>query len=232
MGEHSYPILFDPGIGAQIIALYESGESLSAICRQPGMPSVGTVSAWIKDSKQHKESFEAARQVRAMQFEEKVIAEADAIPQYSIPEDAAGTRVKIETYKWAAEMADPTRYGKKMTHQGDPDKPITFRVITGVPAPTEAQLPPSLNQQGLIVTTGKPVAEMSPAEFEAKVAAEASPASPLAPGGEIPPPIALVAPEGSGAAQGPDSEAETLFERLQKQPYVPGPAGNPNKAGA
>ncbi len=142
-------MLYTPELADTILGLYVEGMSLQNICQLEGMPTYGTVLRWLKDSTKFVDGLEGARRARAIHFEEKALGIADV--KGPIDKDfVAGERLKFDVYKWGAEVGDPTRFGKKVTVGGDPNQPIVFKVITGVPEPTGDQASVTLNADGTV----------------------------------------------------------------------------------
>lgn len=138
-------IFYSPEIGERILHLYTEGESLAAIAKSEGMPSYTTILKWCRDSSKFAAEFERARAARAIYFEDQVaaIAQSPAVDKDYV----AGERLKFDALIKVAEWGDPARFGKKVTVAGDQDRPIVFKVVTGVPENLN-QLPPELNADG------------------------------------------------------------------------------------
>ncbi len=146
----SLTVTYTPERGEALLERYIEGMSLVDIAALPGSPSYGTLLRWLKDSKKLASQFEAARAVRAINLEEKALALANG----EIDKDQApGKRLQFDILKWGAEVHDPSRFGKKLTVAGDPDKPVVFKFVTGVPAPNPSQLPPLLDAKGMAIKT-------------------------------------------------------------------------------
>lgn len=135
LADRRYNHLYSPDLAERILDRYISGTSLHKLAQDPGMPSYATLLRWVKDHPEFAPEFEKARLLRAVHFEEKAIQAAESATS---PQDTPAERLRYDAYRWAAEVSDGARYGKKVTHSGDPDRPIIFQVTTGVPAP----LPP------------------------------------------------------------------------------------------
>lgn len=136
-------VLYSPDIAALILDLYIGGNpdgrplSMHAISKMEGMPAYATILRWAREHKQFSEQFKRARQCRAIHLEERAMEIADGV----IDKDSApGERLRFDIFKWGAEIQHPEEYGKKVTVAGDRDRPIVFKVLTGVPEP-QSQLP-------------------------------------------------------------------------------------------
>lgn len=139
--------LWSNKIGDEIIDLYMGGKAITEISRMPGMPSATAIYHWIQRRPDFKAKMKAARESRGIYFEEKAI-EAAEDAQGESSEEVAAQRLKADTYKWAAEVNNPEVYGKRTKVVGDPNAPIAFTVVTGVPESQEKEV--QLDERGLI----------------------------------------------------------------------------------
>jgi len=132
---------------ADICQHFMEGKTLREISRMEGMPDFQCLTQWLKSDEGFRKEMNACREVRAMIFED------DAIEAATLPcdkDDVPSARLQFDGFKWAAEVNDASRYGKKTTVEGNAAKPITFIIQTGFPEPTESQKPPKLGENGLI----------------------------------------------------------------------------------
>lgn len=129
-------IYYSQEIADQVIDRYLSGESLWAISRIEGLPSYCTILRWLKDKEEFLEEFEKARRIRAIHLEDKIAQESEILHD---KDDVGGARLQFDARKWLAEHADPSRFGQKVTVQGDKERPIQIVVKTGVPHAEEVQ---------------------------------------------------------------------------------------------
>lgn len=142
-------VTYSEEVKERILELYLGGESLHAIASREGMPSYQTILRWSKDNAVFKKELIAARETRALHFEERAINAAEnAIERDDVP----AARLKFDAYAWAAEKADPARFGKRTNIAGDAASPVKFIVQTGVPDPGEYQRPPELAADGTVKT--------------------------------------------------------------------------------
>lgn len=148
--------LYRSELAERISDFYIEGQSLRSISFMPEMPSYGTLMKWLKHNPEFRALIDGARATRALHFEEEAIAAAESC---SDKDEAPAARLKFDAYRWGAEVNDPTRFGKRTTIAGDPDKPVQFIISTGFPEPNEAQRPPELAADGTIKRRTKPVIE-------------------------------------------------------------------------
>src|SRR5262245_51761229 len=96
------------------------GQSLRAVCREPGMPSEGTVRGWaVRDHDGFGERYRAARQLLMEAWADQIvdIADDDAL-------DPRDRQVRVEVRKWLMSKLAARRYGDKLQLSGDPEHPI------------------------------------------------------------------------------------------------------------
>lgn len=138
-------------IAKKMVELYMEGFSFTKICERPDMPSLSSFNRWLANNKEFKTRImaarEARREARAIHYEDKAIEAAESAVD---KDDAPAARLRFDAYKWGAEVNDPSKYGKKVTHAGDSGNPIKFVISTGFPEPNEFQKHPELGQDGLI----------------------------------------------------------------------------------
>lgn len=157
-----YLQFYKPEVCDKILALYVEGNSLYKIADMEGMPAYNTMLKWLKDRPEFKKQYDTARELRAIHFEEKAL---EAAERATCKDDTPSQRLKFDAYKWAAEVHDGARYGKKTTVQGDPNKPITFTVVTGVPA-SEHIKPVELDERGIVKQVEEEIVEAELVEPE------------------------------------------------------------------
>ena len=108
---------FTPPVARKILERISTGETLTTICRDPGMPSYDKVRSWLTDKsfRYHDEFSKAFEKARAMWLDyiiEDTIDIADKAarmakgPKLKIE----GAKLRIQTRKMVAEKFDPDRY--------------------------------------------------------------------------------------------------------------------------
>ena len=129
-----------------ILALYLEGCSLLSISKKPGFPSYATMSDWKVKHPSFRLGLEQLRKFRGQHFEEKAVELAEEAKEYNV----ASSKLKVDTYKWAAEVSDPEVYGKKTKLIGDPNAPVSFIIDTGISrASDQKEAPPiEIKQEG------------------------------------------------------------------------------------
>lgn len=159
-GDSSANILYSDTVAERILRHYREGMSLLRISKLAEMPIYNVILKWVQDNSDFRMKFQAAREARALTLEEKAIQAAeDHADAAGEKEQVAAGRLKFDAYRWGAEVSDPTKYGKKVTHQGDAGAPIVFQVQTGFPDLPESQKQPLLNPDGTVKRVVEVVAE-------------------------------------------------------------------------
>ncbi len=141
-------------LGDKITHLYQQGVSLRKISMMPEMPPYGTIMKWAKENTHFRDLLKGARATRGLAMEE----EALDIAYGADKETVACARLQVDLLMRIAEADCPERYGKKLTHEGNADKPLTFVISTGFPPPNQYQTPPKLGSDGMILDSN-PVKE-------------------------------------------------------------------------
>ncbi len=134
------PHAFDPAVGDAICDAITEGRSLRAICRDPGLPSVGVVLRWVaeggrpeargSDGKQSALSIFREQYLRARQEQADVLAD-EVIDIADRATDPQLARLQIDSRKWYAGKVRPKVYGEgiALRHSGaDGEGPVQVDV--------------------------------------------------------------------------------------------------------
>src|ERR1051326_1917555 len=96
------------------------GESLRAICRDPGMPSEGTVRGWaVRDVDGFDQRYRAARQMLLEYWADQIVDIAD-----DEESDPRSRQIRTGVRQWLMSKLAPRRYGDKVQIGGDPESPL------------------------------------------------------------------------------------------------------------
>jgi hypothetical protein len=107
-------------IADTICTRMSEGESLRAICRDPGMPSEGTVRGWaVRDVDDFGERYRAARQLLLEYWADQILDIAD-----DEESDPRSRQIRTGVRQWLMSKLAPRRYGDKVQIGGDPDSPL------------------------------------------------------------------------------------------------------------
>ncbi len=110
------------------------GLGVTKACHIPGMPSYPTIRHWRKRYPEFAEMLDQALQDRADYHADHVVHIADSEMGHSA-ESVSASKLKVETHKWAAERANPNRYGAKVKIEGEVKHSVMMVIETGVRKP-------------------------------------------------------------------------------------------------
>lgn len=123
-------VIYTPEIGRLVCELLRDGHKLRDICERAGMPERSLIYLWRKNYPDFAQLMDESRRDAADKYFEDalVVAEAcdnkDAVP---------AAKLKVDTYKWAAEKANPKRYGAKVEVDAKHSGGVGFYVVsTGI----------------------------------------------------------------------------------------------------
>src|SRR3954453_4952914 len=112
--------LYMPALGDTICKRISEGESLRAICRDPGMPSEGTVRGWAREDRDGFGSrYRLARELQLDFWADEIVDIAD---QERL--DPRDRQVRIDTRKWIMSKLGPRKYGDRLLVAGEAENPI------------------------------------------------------------------------------------------------------------
>jgi len=118
--------------------------SLRTICKQDGMPSVGTILKWLRETDEFLALYTRAKEEEAdMLIEEMIdisddgsndfmtVTKGDVEYEQENKEVTNRSKLRVETRKWIASKLKPKKYGDKITQEltGKDGGPIT---VTGM----------------------------------------------------------------------------------------------------
>lgn len=116
----------------QVIAqtMVEKNLSLKKVCEENGMPPYSVVCRWRRQHQEFRQMLEDARRDRAELLAEEALELAD-----DADEDAdaiSKARLRVDVRKWAAEKADPDKFGAKKAVDGNGSVSVTLVLNTGI----------------------------------------------------------------------------------------------------
>jgi hypothetical protein len=107
-------------IADTICTRMSEGESLRSVCRDPGMPSEGTVRGWaVRDVDDFGNRYRAARQLLLEYWSDEIVAIADDGEL-----DPRDRHIRTAVRQWLMSKLAPRRYGDKVQIAGDPESPL------------------------------------------------------------------------------------------------------------
>jgi hypothetical protein len=112
----------DPKICDAVIAWIEAGKTLREFCRQKGMPSYGTIYAWLNKDELFAERFARARDIGLDVIADETLEIIDTFPVEALSGD--GKRLDSAHVAWLRNRVDqrmkllavwkPSKYGAKV----------------------------------------------------------------------------------------------------------------------
>ena len=107
-------------IADTVCSRMSEGESLRAICRDPGMPSEGTVRGWaVRDVDGFAERYRAARLLLMEYWADQIVDIADDDEL-----DPRDHQIRTAVRQWLMSKLSPRRFGDKVQIGGDPENPL------------------------------------------------------------------------------------------------------------
>jgi hypothetical protein len=114
------PTNYSREIADTICTRMSEGESLRAICRDPGMPSEGTIRGWsVRDVDGFGDRYRAARQLLLEYWADQIVDIAD-----DEESDPRSRQIRTGVRQWLMSKLAPRRYGEKVQIGGDPESPL------------------------------------------------------------------------------------------------------------
>jgi|LSQX01.1.fsa_nt_gb hypothetical protein len=140
------PEVYTKELANQVLQRLSDGESLSTIGKDPTMPSITTIYAWLNDSSKEwfVNAYARAREAQASLYAAEIIDIADDAPMIYF--DMEGNervdggyvqmqKLRIDARKWYAGKVAPTKYGDKVDVNvgGQAGNPLTvlYEEISG-----------------------------------------------------------------------------------------------------
>lgn len=111
-----------------ILEKIASGMLLTQVCRLEGMPPYHVVNKWLLRYPDFKALMKEARLAKGEFYADKAIETAEEADE----DNVQAHRLKVDTYKWAAEVNDRNTYGKNVKVSGDAEQPVAFMISTGI----------------------------------------------------------------------------------------------------
>jgi hypothetical protein len=107
-------------IAETICTRMSEGESLRSICRDPVMPSEGTVRGWaVRDVDGFGDRYRSARQMLLEYWADQIVDIADDGEL-----DPRDRQIRTAVRQWLMSKLAPRRYGDKVQIGGDPESPL------------------------------------------------------------------------------------------------------------
>ncbi|MBO1077272.1 terminase small subunit-like protein [Roseomonas marmotae] len=104
------PSSYTPELAASICARMADGQTLTAICREDGMPDRATVFRWTETYPNFCSAYARAREAQAHALAELALLEA---MRAGADLDPAAARVRFDAARWLAGKVAPRFYGNR-----------------------------------------------------------------------------------------------------------------------
>jgi hypothetical protein len=119
-----------------ILQLVTEGKTIQEIGLTEGLPPAHIIHKWLRLHPEFKAGMKQAKEARAEFFADKVIEIANQGTVHH--KDVPFEKLKADIYKWGASVGDAEQYGSRTKVVGDPNAPVAFTIVTGVPEPDPA----------------------------------------------------------------------------------------------
>lgn len=122
---------FSRALVREIAKRKAKGEKLHQILNGKDLPSYSTFNRWARKYEVVGQILDEYRTMQADIYAEKAIQAAEEATENT----SKAQRLKMDAYIWGAEVTNREKYGKQTKVSGDPNSPLGFIVVTGVPDP-------------------------------------------------------------------------------------------------
>ena len=151
---------FRQDIADAVCLLVQQGLTFKDVAERLPIRDTTVIFRWRRQYPDFREKLDHARKDAADNFIDKIqtIADAKEIPKEEVP----GARLKVDSYKWLAEKANPQKYSPKSVIAADEDNPLQIVIDTGIKRdePVEADYT-SINDKTIIDTEGRSVPDIN-----------------------------------------------------------------------
>ena len=124
-------VRYSETVTAIIIGRMAEGETLRQVCRDPAMPSRGTVYRWLAENAHFRDQYRHARELLVEHWADEMVdisddgttdfvtkvgrngTEYEAVDQEHIQR----SRLRVDTRKWLMSKLNPGEYGDKIEHE-------------------------------------------------------------------------------------------------------------------
>jgi hypothetical protein len=143
--QKSRPVAFTEELFIKLLDRLAQGETLVAICADQTMPTRQSLFQKLYKDENARELYYAAREMQMEAMAEEILELSDNAENDWSTDDRGRrvanndvlqrARLKVDTRKFIMAKMAPRRFGEKNFTEvsGDPNKPLTLTVVTGVP---------------------------------------------------------------------------------------------------
>ena len=128
--------VYTPMAGRMVCKRIMEGETLSSICRDESMPSIGVIYYWRRRHPDFDEAIQYARKARAEIMHDKVVEISDELREGGLSRTDMESKARAaDGYKWSASKSDRAVYGDDKVPQesGGPAVVVFNTGVTGRP---------------------------------------------------------------------------------------------------
>jgi hypothetical protein len=145
LAQKSRPVAFTEELFIKLLDRLAQGETLVAICADQTMPTRQSLFQKLYKDENARELYYAAREMQMEAMAEEILELSDNAENDWSTDDRGRrvanndvlqrARLKVDTRKFIMAKMAPRRFGEKNFTEvsGDPNKPLTLTVVTGVP---------------------------------------------------------------------------------------------------
>jgi hypothetical protein len=145
LAQKSRPVAFTEELFVKLLDRLAQGETLVAICADQTMPTRQSLFQKLYKDENARELYYAAREMQMEAMAEEILELSDNAENDWSTDDRGRrmanndviqrARLKVDTRKFIMAKMAPRRFGEKNFTEvsGDPNKPLTLTVVTGVP---------------------------------------------------------------------------------------------------
>lgn len=123
---------FSWGMAEMICGRIATGETMTAISKDPLMPSMYYLQIWRKQKPDFNEMIEVAYQARGESLRDKIVEELDDLDENETSREMEISKTKIENYKWLASKDNSNRFGNKTEVKNTGNNATVIVLETGV----------------------------------------------------------------------------------------------------
>ncbi len=130
---------FNPAVAEEICQRIAAGERLNAICADPRLPDIPTVSAWVLDDTDgFAARYERARMIQALIWTDEILDIADrgdgdwketARGMVADSEHIQRAKLRVDARKWLLSKFLPKQFGETMGLTNDDSGPVKVTIV-------------------------------------------------------------------------------------------------------
>jgi hypothetical protein len=131
MATNAGKIDYSPELAETICEVVAAGGDIATYCEAKGTPAARSVFRWLATKPEFMALYQAARIIQADAYADQCVKIADG------DTDPSKVRNQLNARWWAAERANPKRFGTKVEVGGEVGLNVVVRRFTAEPEPAE-----------------------------------------------------------------------------------------------